>query len=34
MILGENKMPIRGNERSTVIELISDINVFISETII
>lgn len=31
MILGENKMPIRGNERSTVIELISDINVFISD---
>ena len=31
MILGENKMPIRGNERSAVIELISDINVFISD---
>ena len=30
MTSGENKMPIRGNERSAVIELISDINVFIS----
>lgn len=31
MISGESKMPIRGNERSAVIELISDINVFISD---
>lgn len=32
MILGGSKMSIRGNERSAVIELISDINVFILNT--